>query len=80
MKSAQEYINAWAEMNNELEKDLPGISLDVPDVERTQAWIDESKAKALLDSAADLLGGSLTHQLLVDSRGNESKRYIIAYK
>ena len=40
----------------------------------------ESKAKELLEEAADLLGGSLTHQQLLDSKGKESKRYIIVYK
>ena len=67
-------------MNEELEKETPGIRLNVPNVEQTEDWIKRSEVEPLLNAAADLLGGSLTHQQLLDSKGNESKRYIIVYK
>ena len=37
------YIQAWTEMNPELEKEDPGIRLAIPSLERTKKWIDESK-------------------------------------
>ena len=41
--NAREYQKAWIEMNPELEKEDPGIVLNIPSLERIAQWIKENE-------------------------------------
>lgn len=42
LMKAEDYIQAWTDMNPELEKEDPGIRLAIPSLERTEEWINET--------------------------------------
>ena len=41
--NAEEYQKAWIGMNPELEKDTPGIRLNIPSIERIEKWLKENE-------------------------------------
>ena len=41
--NAREYQKAWIGMNPELEKEDPGIVLNIPSLERIEQWIKENE-------------------------------------
>ena len=43
MKRAEDWIKEWEEMNKELEEEGCALTLNIPSIEQTTLWMNESE-------------------------------------
>ena len=78
----EDYIDQWNEMNKEFEEKGENFRLAIPTNEEVIRWLDQQDgdpAVVLLEQAAALLGGEITHFTCVDSSLRKCKKYVITY-
>ena len=80
----EDYINSWNEMNKEFEEEGTPLRINIPSNEEVVRWLDEEDDRHTiavneLETAAQLLGGEISHFICVDSKLNKCKKYVITY-